>query len=227
MLRVACGLALAAFSAAAAGCSADSPGDGAPSSDAGPGGHPADAAVVDPRDARDDGCLDQVPDDWGANGPIDENQYSIDGDYTYYADMVPDTERFQRLFIALHPDMGVFTGGDVVAGTYVLEGDETDHAWCGACVYLAVDDDGSAPSVLYQAQSGKLTIDSVGAEFHGTLESAELVQVDIVFSGPSCADYQEGDPWPCGNEACLASNDLCGVQRLVPECTTHFDSFDF
>jgi hypothetical protein len=141
--------------------------------------------------------------------------------------MVPDTERFQRLFISLHPDMGVFTGGDVVAGTYTLEGDEIDHAWCGACVYLAVDDDGSAPSVLYQAQTGKLTIDSVGAEVHGTLESADLVQVDIVFSGPSCADYQEGDPWPCGNEACLGSTELCGVQRLVPACTTHFDSFDF
>ena len=223
MLRVAGGLALLVAPVAAA-CSADSPGDRP--ADAGRIS-PADAAVFPRADAGPDGCLDQVPDDWGSNGPIDENQFSLDGDYTYYADMAPDTERFQRLFISLHPDMGVFTGGVVEPGTYIIEGDETDHAWCGACVYLAVDDDGSAPSVLYQAQTGKLTIDTVDTEIHGELESAELVQVDIVFSGPSCAGWQEGDPWPCGNEACLGSTELCGVQQLVPECTTRFDSFGF
>ncbi len=212
----------------AGACKSSAPGGGDSSSaDARPGeGDPADAAVAAP-DAGDDGCLDQVPEDWGANGPIDENQFALDGDYTYYADMVPDTERFQRLFISLHPDMGVFAGGAVEPGTYVLEGDELDHAWCGACVYLAVDDDGSAPSVLYQLQSGKLTVDSVDTEIHGTLESAELVEIDIVFNGPSCADWQEGDPWPCGNEACLGSTELCGVQQLVPACTTRFDSFSF
>ena len=225
MLRVACGLALAAV--AAAGCSADDPGDGSPAVDAAPGGPTADAAVAPRADAGDDGCLDYVPDDWGSNGPIDETQYSTDGDYTYYADMAPETEPFfQRLFISLHAGQGVFAGGAVAAGSYVLEGDETDYAWCGACVYLAVED-GETPSTLYMAQSGKLIIDSVGAQVHGTLESAELVQIDLVASGPSCADYQEGDPWPCGNAACLGSNQLCEVQQLVPDCATHFDSLSF
>lgn len=208
-----------------AGCTSDPPGGGNPSADAAPFDRP-DAAGVERPDAGPDGCLDQVPDDWGSNGPLDESQFTIDGDYTYYADMVPDTERFQRLFISLHPQMGVFTG-DVTPGTFVLEGDELDYSWCGACVYLAVDDDGSAPSVLYMAQAGKLTVDSVDTEIHGTLENAELAQIDIVYNGPSCADYQEGDPWPCGNNACDGATELCGVQRLVPACTTHFDSFSF
>ena len=208
-----------------AGCKSDPPGGGDSSADASPFDR-ADAAGFDRADAGPDGCLDQVPDDWGSNGPLAESQFSLGGDYTYYADMVPDTERFQRLFISLHPQMGVFTG-DVMPGTYVLEGDETDYSWCGACVYLAVDDDGSAPSVLYMAQTGKLTVDSVDSEIHGTLENAVLTQIDLVASGPSCADWMEGEPWPCGNSACLGSNELCEVQRLVPACTTRFDSFSF
>jgi hypothetical protein len=212
---------------AAGGCTADSPGDRV-GADAAVGGPTADGGGSPRADAGPDGCLDQVPDDWGDNGPLSESQFEFEGDYLYYADMVPDTERFQRLFISLHPDMGVFAGGAVVPGTYVLEGMETDYAWCGACVYLAVDDDGSAPSVLYMAQTGKLTIDSVaGGEIHGTLESAELTQIDLAFSGPSCADYQEGDPWPCGNGACSGDNELCEEQELVPACTTQFDSFEF
>lgn len=228
MARVVRGLALL-WAAALAACGAAGSGDGSGQADAAPGGRPIDAAIIPPADARPDGCLDYVPDDWGANGPIDEHQSAYpEGDYTYFADMVPDTEPFfQRLFISLHPDQGVFTGGAVEAGTYLLEGDEIDHAWCGACVYLAVED-GDTPSTLYHAQSGKLTIDSVGGgEIHGTLESAELVQIDIVFNGPSCAGWEDPDPWPCGNEGCSGSNDLCGVPRLVPDCTTRFDSLDF
>ena len=216
----------------AAACKSSAPGGGDPSADAQPGGgDPADATPGDPRDAGDDGCLDYVPDDWGSNGALRESQFSYPENghtyYSYMADMVPNTEPFfQRLFIALHPDMGVFTGGAVEAGSYVLEGDESDHAWCGACVYLAVED-GDTPSTLYQARSGKLTFTIDGGDIHGTLESAELVQIDIVFSGPSCADWMDPEPWPCGNEGCSGSNDLCGVPRLVPDCTTRFDSLDF
>jgi hypothetical protein len=147
MLRVACGLALLVVAAAACGA------DGGGQADAATGGSPADAAVFPRADAGPDGCLDYVPDDWGSNGPIDDSQFSYpDGDYTYYsymADMAPDTEPFfQRLFIGLHPEQGVFAGGAVETGTFILEGDETDHAWCGACVYLAVED-GDTPSTLY------------------------------------------------------------------------------
>lgn len=233
MLRVACGLVLLVVAPLAAACSADSPGDGDGQADAATGDPPADAADVPRFDAGPDGCLDYVPDDWGSNGPIDESQFSIEGNYTYYADMVPDTEPFfQRLFISLHPDRGVFTGGAVEPGTYVVEGDEADNSWCGACVYLAVED-GDTPSTLYQAQAGKLTVDTVsGGEIHGTLASAELVQIDLIPSGPSCADLQEGDPWPCGNSACVCIDDectdrRCEEQRLVPACTTLFDSFEF
>lgn len=219
--------AVAALILLLAACKSSAPGGGDPSVDSGTGGDPADGAPIDPRDAGDDGCLDYVPDDWGANGPIDENQFSIDGNYTYYADMAPETEPFfQRLFISLHPEMGVFAGGDVVAGTYVLDGDELDYSWCGACVYLAVED-GETPSTLYQAQTGKLTFTITGGDIHGTLEGAELVQIDMVANGPSCADYQEGDPWPCGNSACLGSNQLCEVQQLVPACTTRFEELTF
>jgi hypothetical protein len=93
-------------------------------------------------------------------------------------------------------------------------------------VYLAVED-GDTPSTLYMAQSGKLTFTISGGDIHGTLEGAELVQIDLVASGPSCADYQEGDPWPCGNSGCLGSTELCEIQRLVPACTTHFAELEF
>lgn len=214
MRRVVCALILLA------GCSKDPPGDGDPSADAAAGNR-GDAADSPRGDAGPDGCLDQVPDDWGDNGPVASSQWTIDGSYTWFADMVPETERFQRLFISLHPETGVFPGA-VEPGMYILEGDETDFSWCSACVYLAVDDDGSAPSVLYMAQSGKLRVDSVDTEIHGELESAVLTQIDVVYNGPSCEGSGE---WPCGNSAC--SGGLCGVQRLVPDCTSAIDSLGF
>lgn len=230
MARVARGLALL-WAAALAACGAAGSGDGSGQADAATGGRPVDAAIIPPADAGPDGCLDYVPDDWGSNGPLSESQYSSpDGDYTYYsymAKMAPETETEQNLFITLWPDMGIFTGGPVEAGTHVIEGDETDHAWCGACVYLSVDD-GDTPWTLYQAQSGKLTFTINGeGEIHGTLESAELVQIDIVFNGPSCAGWEDPEPWPCGNEGCLGSTDLCGVQQLVPDCKTRFNELSF
>jgi hypothetical protein len=182
---------------------------------------PPDARESTQADGGSSDCLPQVPDTWGTPIPVDTNQYSFEGDYTFYADLVPEPDRFQRLFIGLNAGMGVFQGGAVVPGSYVIEGDETDFSWCGACVYLAVDDDGSAPSVLFMARTGKLTIDSVGAEIHGSLSSADLVQIEIAYTGPSC----DTEPWPCGNNGC--SGGLCGLQFDGPGCQTHIDSLTF
>ena len=188
--------------------------------DARPG--PVDAAGR--ADARPSDCLPQVPESWGTPTPFDTSYFSDSsiGYYSFFADLKPDGEPFQRLFITLRADRGVFAGGPVEPGTYILEGDETDYQWCGACVYLAVDD-GETPSTLYMTANGKLTISSIsGGEFHGELIGADLRQIEIVHSGDSCGG---GGAWPCGNTSC--SGGRCGVPVDVSNCGTSFDSLTF
>ena len=173
-------------------------------------------------DARPSDCLPQVPESWGTPTPFDTSQSAFDGNYTFFADLKPDGEPFQRLFIALRADRGVFAGGPVEPGTYILEGDETDFQWCGACVYLAVDD-GETPSTMYMTATGKLTVSSVsGGQIHGELIGADMRQIEIVYSGDSCPG---SGAWPCGNTGC--SQGRCGVQTDGPNCGTSFDSFTF
>lgn len=200
------------------------------SGDAGPGGEAdarptSDAAgpvVVDAAPGRPDAdrseCLFQVPTDYGTPTPLDSTQFGSEGNYTYYADLVDGP--FQRLFVSLHPETGVFPGA-VQPGTYVLEGDETDYQWCGACVYLAVDD-GDTPSTLYMAQSGKITIDTVGAEVHGSLSAVSLRHIEIAYTGKACGG---GGEWPCGNTGCAGGS--CGQQVEGPACETFVESFTF
>lgn len=214
------------------GLSACAGGSAAGEPDAGNGPGPvidASGSVADADTTTPVSCLEEVPVDYGSPTPVD-NSYSSYADsdepsythHTYYADLVPDSQRMQRLFVALHPQATVFPA-DVEPGTYNLQGDDTDYAWCGACVYLAVDDDGSAPSVLYMAQKGTLKIDSVsGGEIHGELIGADLMQIAIEYEGASCPG---GDKWPCGNTGCVSG--MCGVQNDVPSCTTHIESLSF
>ena len=195
----------------------DGGGDAPGAPDARPG--PIDAAVADTDAAAASDCLPQVPGSYGIPTPVDTSQSETDGDYFVMLELVE--EPFQRLFVSLNPDRGVFAGGPVDPGTYVIEGDETDFSWCGACVYLAVDD-GDTPSTLYMARTGKVQIDSVGAEVHGEITSVELRQIETVYSGADCPG--EGE-WPCGNNAC--SNGKCGVQDEVGDCETSVASLSF
>jgi hypothetical protein len=175
-------------------------------------------------DARPSNCLPQVPESWGTPTPFETSYFSDSsiGYYSYFADLKPEGEPFQRLFIALRANRGVFAGGPVTPGTYTLEGDETDYQWCGACVYLAVND-GETPSTLYMTARAKLIISSVsGGQIHGELIGADMRQIEIVFSGDSCPG---SGAWPCGNTAC--SQGRCGVQVEGPNCGTSFDSFTF
>ena len=193
-----------------------------PAADARP---PSDAAArIDASgaaaDARSASCLERVPPSYGSPQALDESNIAhAGGDFTYFAEL--DPEPFERLFIRLNADMGVFAGGPVAPGTYVLEGNESDYQWCGACVYLAVLD-GQSPSTLYMARTGKLEISSVGSEIHGSLSGAILRQIEIVYGGDRCGG---GGPWPCGNTGCQAGQ--CGVQFEVAGCETRVDSFDF
>lgn len=178
-------------------------------------------SVVDAGATADGGasaCLPQVKEEWGTPPLLSTTQYESSGRYTFYADLVDGP--FQRLFITLRPETGVFTG-PVQPGNYTIAGEETDYQWCGACVYLAVDD-GETPSTLYMAESAQLQIDSVGAEVHGTLAEVTLRQIDIVYGGAACGG---GGEWPCGNTGC--SGGACGVQVEGPDCKTTIDSLSF
>jgi hypothetical protein len=197
-----------------------------PAADARPGAdaRPADAAA--PADAAsaadaDPGiCLAQVPLDYGQPTPFRISQSQSDGRYTIFADLVPESEPFQRLFVVLRPESGVFPG-PVAPGDYVLEGQETDYQHCSACVYLAVNT-GQTPSTLYMVSTGKLRLDSVGAEVRGELTSATLRQIEIRYTGDSCGG---GGEWPCGNTAC--SGGRCGVMYEGPGCETTIRSLSF
>src|SRR5690606_26339081 len=81
-------------------------------------------------DAGASACLPQVLEAYGTPPLLSTNQYEISGSYTFYAELVD--EPFQRLFISLHPNTGIFAGA-VVPGSYNIVGDETDYQWCGAC----------------------------------------------------------------------------------------------
>lgn len=191
--------------------------------DARPGGAIDAAGGGGGDDAGNGDCLPQVPGSYGIPTPVDTSQSDYpDGDHTTYSVMLELVDSpFQRLFVSLHPETGVFAGA-VTPGTYLLEGDETDYSWCGACVYLAIDD-GETPSTLYMATSGKLELDTVGAEVHGELTSVELRQIEIVYSGVECPP--EAD-WPCGNNGC--SGGQCGVQdEVAPPCETSIASLAF
>ena len=160
-----------------------------------------------------------MPGSYGIPTPVDSSQFGDADDHTVMLELVE--EPFQRLFVSMHAGMGVFAGGAIEPGTYIIEGDETDFSWCGACVYLAIDD-GDTPSTQYMARSGKVQIDSVGAEVHGELIQVELRQIEHVYSGAACP----GDgKWPCGNNAC--SQGKCAVQDEVGDCETSIASLTF
>lgn len=208
------GAALLAACSASAGGGDDDP--GAP--DARTGGAIDGAPGGGGDGGGGDDCLPQVPGNYGIPTPVDSSQFEGEGDYYVMIELVE--EPFQRMFVTLHQGMGVFAGA-VEPGTYVIEGDETDFSWCGACVYLAVDD-GDTPSTQYMARSGKVTIDSVGAEVHGEITAVELRQIEHVYSGPECPGDGE---WPCGNNAC--SEGHCAIQDEVGTCETSVASLAF
>jgi len=166
-----------------------------------------------------------VPGSYGIATAVDSSQFQgNEGTYTDYyvsVDLVDESQPFQRVSVVLHSDTGLFAGGPIETGTYVIEGGETDYVTCSACVYLSVDD-GDTPSTQYMASTGKVRIDSVGAEVHGEIISVELRQFETVYSGAACPG--EGE-WPCGNEAC--SEGHCGVMNEVEECQTSIASLEF
>ncbi len=165
-----------------------------------------------------------MPGSYGIPTPVDSSQFQgNEGEFTdYYVMLELVAEPFQRVSVIFHPDQGVFAGGAVEPGTYVIEGDETDYSWCSVCVYLSVDD-GETPSTQYMARSGKVELDTVGAEVHGELTSIELRQIEHVYTGGACTDGD--DNWLCGNNAC--SGDQCGVQDEVSDCETAIASLSF
>ncbi len=192
------------------------PGGGDPI-DSGSGGGGADGGELN-------SCLPQVPGSYGIPTPVDSSQFQgNEGTYTdYYVSIDLVDGPFQRVSVVLHSDQGLFDGGPVETGTYTIEGDEADYSWCSVCVYLSVDD-GDTPSTQYMARTGKVEIDSVGAEVHGEISSIELRQIEHVTSGGPCQDAEEN--WLCGNNYC--SDDQCAVQDENEDCETAIASLSF
>ena len=70
-------------------------------------------------DAGASSCLPQVMDAYGTPPLLSANQYESSGSYTFYAELVD--EPFQRLFISLPPETGIFPG-PVQPGSYAIAG---------------------------------------------------------------------------------------------------------
>lgn len=204
-------------------CSACAAAGGQGQDDSTPRVDAAEESVVDsgtpPRPDANAACDSRVA-PLHSGTPLDDSQFAYSDGHTYFGELTPSSQNFQRLFIALHAETGVFSGA-IKAGTYNLVGSETDYQDCGACVYLAVEND-EGPSTLYMAESGVLRLDSVGAEIHGELGEATLREIDIEYTGAACPGSGE---WPCGNTAC--SGGSCGEQVETTGCRTLFDGFSF
>lgn len=86
------------------------------------------------------------------------------------------------LVINLFSGFTVFENG-IVPGTFQLTGEETSFATCGACVEIGTDlvmtQQGIAPTDVYFATGGTLTLTSVEQTFEATVTDLTLTHVTI------------------------------------------------
>ena len=79
-------------------------------------------------------------------------------------------------------ELGGFGSGDVVPGTYVIQGDDADFFACGICLYVQGDyllenEDGTADDWL-MASSGTVNVTSLsGSSFQATVSNADFRRI--------------------------------------------------
>ncbi len=123
------------------------------------------------------------------------------------------------LHLELYGGQGVFRGGEVRPGSYVLGGDESRYDSCGACLLLLADRDPQTlvPSAYFLAESGRLVIDTAVDRIAGRIEDAVLRHVTIDFTDPDGAGPREASLATTTASACrtritLAAFDLPYVE---------------
>jgi hypothetical protein len=106
---------------------------------------------------------------------------------TYIAGLNSDQD---QVLIQLYKGFGVFTSKSILAGSYVLAGEELNYATCGACVRMFADRPFGGGIALQDlmATAGTLTIAEVGpagsGAFKATLSGVafEHVNIDATFT---------------------------------------------
>ena len=90
------------------------------------------------------------------------------------------------LDIQLIQGMGAFSGGPPAAGTYALEGVESQLSTCGACVVI----EAGTPREYYVAQRGTLAISELDTSFMASLANVDFahVMVDPISSVSTIVD---------------------------------------
>ncbi len=90
---------------------------------------------------------------------------------------------FEQLRVELWRDFGVFSG-QILAGTYQLQGDDTLYNKCGLCVLVGAAAElpvGAFATGGYIATAGTVTLSEVqDYKFTGTLENLRLVHIELV-----------------------------------------------
>lgn len=101
--------------------------------------------------------------------------------YRAYA-MVPGTTPADYVEVILVDGKGPFANGAVAPGTYSIAGADTNIGTCGVCVLAMGDVDATSKLAqqVYMAQSGSVTVNTVGAA--GT-------QLSVSITGISLAQY--------------------------------------
>lgn len=143
------------------------------------------AASVDARgsDATPRACtIDRVLGDLGLRSAPDALPWGAEGSVRWQP--LVSMEGNDLLELGLYSGYGVFSKGMVVSGTYVISGDETNYATCGACLMLFGNTTGGPSEGLeveayYMAVEGSLQLDSIDARLIGRLDAAQFAEVTL------------------------------------------------
>lgn len=136
--------------------------------------------------------------------------------YRAYA-MVPGTTPADYVEVILVDGKGPFANGLVAPGTYPIAGADTNIGTCGVCVLAMGDVDATSglAKQVYMAQSGSVTVTTVGAA--GTtlavsVSGLGLAQYDLTAAATSgtCAS-QLGSADLAGSEVAMSGNGTGGT----------------
>lgn len=143
-----------------------------------------DAEVVDDPDAE----IPRVCDVQAALGAVTLTNPAAD---SMGAAATPDFERGGGLIngdampdvfqLELYKGFGVFTGGEIVPGTYALTGDELNYSTCGVCprIFANVDTTSGMPTQQFYVTGGSVTVTAINPNLTFTVSDLQYVEVTI------------------------------------------------
>lgn len=97
-----------------------------------------------------------------------------------FATIGGDTAPVDIIQLELYKGFGVFTGGEIVPGTYTIAGDELNYATCGVCPRIFTDcTDTACADQQFYATGGTVTITSITPNLTFTVQDLTFVEVTI------------------------------------------------